>query len=30
MAGSLGFTPKEFFDLGETRSQVEQPPQVKF
>ena len=29
-AASLGFTPKEFFDLGETRTQVEQVPQVKF
>jgi LemA protein len=30
LAGSLGFTPKQFFDLGETRAQVEQVPQVKF
>lgn len=29
-AASFGFTPKEFFDLGETRTQVEQVPQVKF
>ena len=29
-AASLGFTPKEFFDLGEARTQVEQVPQVKF
>lgn len=29
-AASFGFTPKEFFDLGETRGQVEQVPQVKF
>jgi LemA protein len=29
-AGSLGFTPREFFDLGETRGQLEQAPQVKF
>ena len=30
VAGSLGFTRKEFFDLGETRPQLAQPPQVKF
>jgi LemA protein len=30
IAGPLGFTRKEFFDLGETRGQVEQVPQVKF
>jgi LemA protein len=30
VAGSLGFTHKEFFDLGETRAQLTQPPQVKF
>ena len=30
VAGSLGFTPQQFFDLGETRAQVEQVPQVKF
>ncbi|HEY0569516.1 MAG TPA: LemA family protein [Xanthobacteraceae bacterium] len=29
-AGSMGFGPKEFFDLGEQRAQVEQSPQVKF
>jgi LemA protein len=29
-AGSLGFRRKEFFDLGETRTQVEQVPSVKF
>lgn len=29
-AASFGFTPKEFFDLGETRTQIEQVPQVKF
>jgi LemA protein len=30
IAGSLGFARKEFFDLGETRAQLTQPPQVKF
>jgi LemA protein len=30
LAGSLGFTQKQFFDLGETRTQLEQAPQVKF
>ena len=30
LAGSLGFTQKQFFDLGETRAQLEQAPQVKF
>ena len=30
VAGSLGFTQQQFFDLGETRTQVEQVPQVKF
>src|SRR5918996_2488681 len=30
IAGPTGFTRREFFDLGETRSQVEQVPQVKF
>ena len=30
LANSLGFTQKEFFDLGETRGQVEQVPSVKF
>jgi LemA protein len=29
-AGPFGFTPQVFFDLGETRTQVEQVPQVKF
>jgi LemA protein len=29
-AASLGFSRKEFFDLGETRAQVEQVPTVKF
>ena len=29
-AASFGFTPHVFFDLGETRTQVEQAPQVKF
>jgi len=29
-AASLGFTRKEFFDLGETRGQLEQAPNVKF
>ena len=29
-AGSLGFTQKEFFDLGDARGQLEQAPQVKF
>ena len=31
LAGSLGFTPKEFFDVGaEERKELEQAPQVKF
>jgi LemA protein len=31
MAGSLGFAPKEFLDVGvEERKQLEQAPQVKF
>lgn len=30
IAGPLGFTRREFFDLGETRGQLEQAPQVKF
>src|SRR4051794_4094364 len=30
IAGPFGFTRREFFDLGETRGQVEQVPQVKF
>ena len=29
-AGALGFHPKQFFDLGETRAQVEVAPSVKF
>lgn len=29
-AGSLGFRPREFFDLGEARPQLEQAPSVKF
>jgi len=29
-AGMLGFHSQTFFDLGETRAQVEQAPQVKF
>lgn len=29
-AGTLGFTRKEFFDLGEARGQLEQAPSVKF
>ena len=29
-AGSLGFTHKDFFDLGDSRKDVEQTPQVKF
>jgi len=29
-AGALGFTRKEFFDLGETRVQMDQAPSVKF
>jgi LemA protein len=29
-AASFGFTRREFFDLGETRAQIEQTPQVKF
>ncbi len=30
IAGPLGFTKREFFDLGEARPQLELPPQVKF
>src|SRR5881275_363899 len=30
IAGPFGFHPKEFFDLGETRKDVEAVPQVKF
>jgi LemA protein len=29
-AGSFGFTAKQFFDLGTSRAEVEQTPQVKF
>lgn len=29
-AASLGFTQKEFFDLGEKRAELDQAPQVKF
>jgi len=29
-AGTLGFTRKDFFDLGEQRGQLEQAPSVKF
>jgi LemA protein len=29
-AASLGFTRREFFDLGDARPQLEQTPQVKF
>ena len=29
-AGALGFGPREFFDLGETRKDLEQAPSVKF
>jgi LemA protein len=29
-AGAFGFTRKEFFDLGATRSEVEAVPTVKF
>ena len=29
-AGSFGFTPKQFFDVGEERKTLEQAPQVKF
>jgi LemA protein len=29
-AGALGFHRREFFDLGETRGQLEAPPSVKF
>ena len=29
-AGTFGFTRKDFFDLGESRAQVETVPQVKF
>src|SRR5258706_761134 len=29
-AGTLGFGPREFFDLGESRKELEQAPSVKF
>ena len=29
-AAAMGFTPQQFFDLGESRPQLEQAPQVKF
>jgi LemA protein len=29
-AGTFGFTKKDFFDLGESRGQLEQAPTVKF
>lgn len=29
-AGSLGFQPREFFDVGEARAQLDQAPSVKF
>jgi LemA protein len=29
-AGSFGFSQQQFFDLGESRAQMEQAPQVKF
>jgi LemA protein len=29
-AASLGFAPREFFDAGEPRQQLEQAPSVKF
>ena len=30
VAGALGFSQHEFFDLGDTRAQLEAPPAVKF
>jgi LemA protein len=30
LASSFGFAPKEFFDLGEERKTLGEPPQVKF
>jgi len=30
LAGSLGFTQREFFDLGDERATAGKPPQVKF
>ena len=29
-AGSMGFTKRDFFDLGESRAQLDVAPQVKF
>ena len=29
-AGTFGFTAKEFFDLGASRTEVEKVPTVKF
>jgi LemA protein len=29
-AGVFGFTQRTFFDLGETRAQLDQAPSVKF
>jgi LemA protein len=29
-AGILGFSQRDFFDLGETRGELQQPPSVKF
>jgi LemA protein len=29
-AGMLGFSQRDFFDLGEARGELQQPPQVKF
>ena len=29
-AGMLGFSQRDFFDLGETRAELQQPPSVKF
>jgi LemA protein len=29
-AASFGFTPRDFFDVGDARPQLEQAPQVKF
>ncbi len=29
-AGMLGFSQRDFFDLGETRGQLQEPPSVKF
>ena len=29
-AAALGFSPQVFFDLGDSRQQLEQAPQVKF